>query len=75
MTVFLNRFYKKIKGYINTYRLQLIYIVEVITKYKLAVNIINYVGIYSMIKSDSKASPKVDNVNNAEKMAKPLAAE
>lgn len=28
-----------------------------------------------MIKSDSKASPEADNVNNAEKMAKQLAAE
>jgi hypothetical protein len=31
--------------------------------------------IYSMIHSDSKASPKADNVNNAEHMAKPGAAE
>jgi len=35
----------------------------------------NYMEIYSMIKSDPKASPKVDNVNNAEKTAKQLAAE
>jgi hypothetical protein len=27
--------------------------------------------IYSMIHSDSKASPKADNINNAEHMAKP----
>jgi len=31
--------------------------------------------IYSMIHSDSKTSPKADNVNNAEHMAKPGAAE
>ena len=32
-------------------------------------------GIYSMISSDSKASPKADNVKNAEHMAKPETAE
>ncbi len=31
--------------------------------------------IYSMIHSDSKASPKADNVNNAEHMAKPGTSE
>jgi hypothetical protein len=55
--------------------LQLIYIVQVITKYKPALNIKKYMEIYSMIHSDSKASPKADNANNAEKMAKPVAAE
>jgi hypothetical protein len=53
----------------------LIYIVQVITKYKPALNIKKYMEIYSMIHSDSKASPKADNVNNAEHMAKPGTAE
>jgi len=35
----------------------------------------NHSEIYSKNHSDSKASPKADNVNNAEHMAKPGAAE
>jgi len=34
-----------------------------------------HIEIYSMIHSDSKASSKADNVNNAEKMDKPMASE
>jgi hypothetical protein len=52
-----------------------IYIVQVISKYKPALNIMKYMEIYSMIHSDSKASPKADNINNAEHMAKPEKAE
>ena len=48
---------------------------QVISTYKPALNIKKYMEIYSMIHSDSKASPKADNFNNAEKMAKPGAAE
>ncbi len=78
MTLFLNlvvKLYKEIKKYIGTYRLQPIYIVKVITTYKLVLNIMKYIEIYSMIHSDSKASSKAYNVNNAEKMDKPMAAE
>ena len=35
----------------------------------------NHSEIYSKNHSDSKASPKADNVNNAEHIAKPGAAE
>ena len=66
MTLFLNLvviLYKEIKKYINTYRLQSIYIVQVITKYEPALNMIKYMALYSMINSDSKVSPKADNVH------------
>ncbi len=53
----------------------MIYIVQVITKYKSALNIINCMKIYSMTKSDSKVLPIVNNANNAENMAKPAASE
>ena len=62
---------KEIKKYINTYRLQLFYIVQVISKYKSALNIMKYIEIYSVITSDSKVSPKADNVN-AERKAEPI---
>lgn|GEM_PF-1514204 len=78
MTLFLNlvvKLYKEIKKYIGTYRLQPIYILKVITTYKLVLNIMKHIEIYSMIHSDSKASSKADNVNNAEKMDKPMASE
>jgi hypothetical protein len=34
-----------------------------------------YMEIYSMENSNSKVSPKADNINNAEKTAKPGSAE
>ena len=49
-----------------------IYSAQVISKYKPALNIIKYMEIYSMINSDSKVSPKADNVNNAERKAEPI---
>ena len=50
----------------------MIYILQVISKYKPALNILKYMEIYSMITSDSKVSPKADNVNNAERKAEPI---
>jgi len=52
--------------------LQLFYIAQVISKYKPALNIMKYLEIYSMINSDSKVSPKADNINNAERKAEPI---
>ena len=66
------RLAKEIKKYINTYRLQSIYIVQAMNIYKPALNIMKYMGIYSMINSDSKVSPKADNVN-AERKAEAVA--
>ncbi len=54
---------KEIKKYINTYRLQSIYIEQAITKYKPALNIMKYMELYSMSNSDSKVSPKAYNVH------------
>jgi len=62
---------KEIKKCINTYRLQSIYIVQAITKYNPALNIMKYMEIYSMINSDSKVSPKDNNIN-AERKAEPV---
>jgi hypothetical protein len=74
VTLFLNLvviLYKEIKKYINTYRLQSIYILLVIATYKPALYIMEYTEVYSMIKSDSKVLPKADNVNE-EKTAEPV---
>ena len=66
------RLSKEIKKYIGAYRLQSIYIVQVINTYKPILNMIKYIEIYSMINSNSKASPNADNVN-AERKAEPVA--
>lgn len=34
-----------------------------------------YIEIYSMIHSDSKTFPKTDNVNNTERISKPVESE
>ena len=62
--------YKKIKKYISTYTLQLIYMVQAISIIKPALNIRKYEEIYIMIESDNKATPKADDIN-AEKKAEP----
>ena len=60
--------YKEIKKYISTYRLWLIYIVQAISINKLELTIIKYVEIYTMLESDKKVTPKVDDINAEKKV-------